>query len=180
MRIEIKILNRKFYQEPSNNPDWVTTSNLPSYATTGSGALDLVCTEDVTIYPGETKMIPTGLAIWIGSRINEFQSMSDIGVTGLILPRSGLGTKGLILANTVGVIDEDYQGELLVQVWNRNSSIDLYQIEDFIQQTPLKLTAGDRFAQLMFTYTARIQWDVVKEFSNKTQRNNGGFGSTGE
>lgn len=173
MKIEIKVLNEN--------------CGLPQYQTSGSAAIDLVCTEDVTIFSGECKMIPTGVAIWIGSNsdgynISKMQETGDeiesyynfpenIGIAGIILPRSGLGSKGLILGNTIGLIDADYQGELMVSAWNRNG------ISTGDQET-FKLNKGDRFAQLMFIPVIKAQWEVVKEFSNMTDRGQGGFGST--
>lgn len=160
MNIEIKILNKTFYN--SNRP-------LPVYATHGSAALDLVCTEDITIAPQERLVIPTGLAVWAGSE--SCQRLKNgpgfrLPLAALILPRSGLGAKGLVLANTVGLIDEDYQGELKVVVWN--TSLDSF-----------KLQAGDRFAQMMFISIIKAQWNVVEDFSDTTGRGEGGFGSSG-
>lgn len=198
MRIQIKILNKEFYGNPAkhhcnvNFGDDSVIHKLPSYATSGSVAMDLVATKDVTLMPGEVKMIPTGLAIWIESAsaspgtINSsplFEPMSGqkMGIAGLILPRSGLGTKGLVLANTIGVIDEDYQGELLVSALNRNtpniskdSEINTY----YILNNTIEIKTSERFAQLMFVPVIDVQWDVVEEFSDTTSRGTGGFGST--
>lgn len=186
MKIELKILNKEFYKKgfkSTGGEDLIEYhTHLPSYATKGSAAIDLVCTEDLTIYPGETKMIPTGLAIWIGSNKITCGAI-DACIAGLILPRSGLGTKGLILANTIGVIDADYQGELMVSAWNRNISKIWGGKKGVNEDTyikPLELKTGNRFAQLMFVPVVKAQWEVVAEFSNKTDRGNGGFGSTGE
>lgn len=162
MKIQIKVLNKEFYSDRL----------LPSYATSGSAGIDLVCTEDVTIYPGETKVIPTGLAIWIGSN-ERLAGWLDESVVGLIVPRSGLGTRGLILANTIGVIDEDYQGELKIAAWNRNE-FDFSPVDKSIN-----LKAGDRVAQLMFVPILKPEWEVVEEFSKNTERGTGSFGSTG-
>lgn len=172
MKIEIKILNKEFYGDEDK---------LPFYTTTGSAAMDLICTEDVVIFPGQVKKIPTGLAIWTGSAFNGHSHM-----VGLITPRSGLGTKGLVLANTTGLIDEDYQGELIVQAWNR------LEPHRFIQRSGhtlgvidnignvIYLEAGDRFAQLMFVPIIKGEWDIVEEFSETTKRGEGGFGHTGK
>ncbi len=175
MKIELKILNKEFYRLDYNIKA-PYEQYLPSYATPGSAAIDLVCTEDVIIYPGETKLIPTGLAIWIGSGQHNALSPFDVWgpVAGLILPRSGLGTKGLILANTIGLIDEDYQGELMVSAWNRVDVGGGFNYPDVIE-----LKAGDRFAQLMFIPVIKAQFEVVEEFSDVTDRT-GGFGSTGK
>ncbi len=167
MKVQIKILNKEFY---NNN------NLLPGYQTQGSAAIDLYCTEDITVYPGDVKQIKTGIAVWIGSSggsSNHIVFSKDVSVAGMILPRSGLGSKGLVLANTVGVIDEDYQGELLVNVWNRTEGT-LHQLAHSID-----LVAGDRFAQLLFMPVIKAEWQIVDEFSNKTNRGEDGFGSTG-
>lgn len=181
MKIEIKILNKEFYYHPNSD-----AFDPPSYATPGSAGMDLVCTEDITIYPGEVKAIHTGLAIWLGSYNKNAQYLHNQHMAALILPKSGLGTKGLILANTVGLIDEDYQGELIVQAWNR---LDMNQYKQIGSDgscvvranfdNEIKLKAGDKFAQLMFVPVIKAQWDVVEEFSSETERGQGGFGSTG-
>lgn len=169
MKIEIKILNKEFYE--CVDLENCKTFNLPYYATGGSAALDLMCTEDIDIYPGVVIPIYTGLAIHISSGVSS-GFYEKYSTAGLIMPRSGLGTKGLVLANTIGVIDGDYQGELIVQAWNRNLDYSDFQI--------IKLKAGDRFAQLMFVPVSRIEWELVEEFSNTTNRSIKGFGSTGK
>lgn len=198
MKIEIKILNKEFYDTGncllSNPPQ--PEYNLPKYATSGSAALDLRITEDMTLYPCETKLIPTGVAIWIGSDKESVEYREDgtfyihggLSAAGLILPRSGLGTKGLVLANTVGVIDEDYQGELKIAARNRNTSkqvsagfcdgFECYEWEN--TNHIIKLKAGDRIAQLMFIPVIKAQWEIVEDFSSSTDRNINGFGSTGD
>lgn len=188
MKIEMKILNKEFYSYMSaNGIGNKGKHDLPCYATPGSAGIDLVCTEDVTIYPGETKMIPTGLAIWIGSAprmgmVNGINTAELLNVAGLILPRSGLGTKGLILANTVGLIDGDYLGELKVAAWNRNKNkicdCNNLSCRD-TELNQIELKAGDRFAQLVFMPVIKAQFEIVEEFSNETQRGTGGFGHTG-
>lgn len=193
MKIEIKILNKEFYKRSNEqNLSYPPKDiyDLPSYATLGSAAMDLICTEDVIIYPGETTAIPTGIAIWIGSSTyNKRDEISfNNNIAALIIPRSGLGTKGLVLANTIGLIDEDYQGELIVQAWNRNESNtseepfslkgDIVFETCEVEHNCIELKAGDRFAQLMFVPIIKAQWNVVEEFSSQTERNNGGFGST--
>ena len=189
MRIAIKILNKEFYRnyeiDTDTNAEWYC---IPEYATLGSAAVDLLCTEDVTIYPGETKVIHTGLAIWIGSSLDSEPVLcTDYGsiwtglrIAGLIVPRSGLGTKGLILANTIGLIDDDYQGELIIQAWNRNNKDEPDYINEHYIPKKIKLKAGDRIAQLMFVPVIKAQLNIVEEFSRVTDRNTGGFGSTGE
>jgi dUTP pyrophosphatase len=131
---------------------------LPAYATTGSAGLDMRACVDatLTIEPGQTVLIPTGLAIHIG----------DPGVAAVILPRSGLGHKhGIVLGNLVGLIDSDYQGPLMVSCWNRGST-------SFVVQ-PL-----DRIAQLVFVPVLQASFRVVDDF-DASSRGSGGFGSTG-
>lgn len=195
MNIEIKILNKEFYKTGNmllSNPPKIEYK-LPNYVTPGSAAIDLVCCEDVILYPGETKMIPTGIAIHIGSHTDKLMKSfrPHWNYVGIIAPRSGLGTKGLILANTIGIIDSDYQGELMVSAWNRLESdpdVDWDKadadefgiwIDEFIEHNLIELKAGDRFAQLMFVPVAQLGLTVVDEFSNCTSRGTGGFGSTG-
>lgn len=132
--------------------------NMPSYATCGSAGLDLRACIDAaqTITPGETVLIPTGMAIHI----------KDEGLCGMILPRSGLGHKhGIVLGNLVGLIDSDYQGQLLVSVWNRGNS-------DFV------LNPLERIAQLVVVPVVQVNFEQVTEF-DATERATGGFGSTG-
>lgn len=201
MKVQLKILNKEFYCKWDKDPNggqWCPNPNesnkLPSYATSGSAGLDLKCTKDVTIYPGEIVKIPTGLAVWLGATRDEWlgNDDNDFGVMGTIVPRSGLGTRGLILANTVGIIDEDYQGELTIAVWNRNDQVIHYNCRKSLKALKLKqyyepndgdtitLKAGDRIAQLIFQPFIKCEWDVVEEFSNETERGEDGFGSTGE
>lgn len=129
---------------------------IPEYKTGGAAAVDLHVCRAYDIPPGETCMCSTGIAIHI----------ADSNVVGMIFPRSGLGISGLILANTAGVIDSDYQGELKVALWNRSAK--LFRIEP-----------GDRIAQLLFLSTKRAEFRLVQSFSNPTTRGAGGFGSTG-
>lgn len=203
MRIQLRILNKEFYRDYENETNFPDKEySLPKYATFGSVALDLMCTEDIVLMPGETKMIPTGLAIWIGSSRSSNNPFDKLTMTmsraihenfswaGLIIPRSGLGTRGLVLSNTIGLIDEDYQGELKISAWNRNSinnklepnwpEIGGYELvdPDYSDKT-IEIYAGDRIAQLMFVPVIKAQWEVVEEFSNITERGEGGFSSTG-
>ena len=132
---------------------------LPSYATSGSAGLDLrACIDEpMEIMPGETKLIPTGLAIHI----------ADPGYAALILPRSGLGHKhGIVLGNLVGLIDSDYQGQLMVSTWNRGT-------DAFI------LHPMERLAQLVIVPVLQVGFNVVEEFE-ESDRGAGGFGSTGK
>ena len=132
---------------------------LPSYATPGSAGLDLraMLPEDVTLEPGQTLLIPTGLSIYI----------ADPGLAAMILPRSGLGHKhGIVLGNLVGLIDSDYQGEIMVSVWNRS--------RESFTINPL-----DRIAQLVIVPVLQVAFNVVDDFST-SERGAGGFGSTGQ
>jgi dUTP pyrophosphatase len=134
-------------------------SQLPAYATPGSAGLDIrACIEaPLTIKPGETSLIPSGMAIHIG----------DSGYAALILPRSGLGHKhGIVLGNLVGLIDSDYQGQIFVSTWNRGSA-------DFTIQ-PM-----ERIAQMIIVPVAQVAFNVVPTF-DASSRGEGGFGSTGK
>jgi len=133
--------------------------HLPEYATSGSAALDLRACIDaaITISPGQTKLIPTGIAIHI----------SDPGLAALILPRSGLGHKhGIVLGNLIGLIDSDYQGEVMVSCWNRGDAE--FMLQPF-----------DRFAQLVIVPVVQAAFREVHEFAS-SERASGGFGSTGK
>lgn len=131
---------------------------LPAYATSGSAGLDLraMLKEDTLLEPGQTLLIPTGLSIYI----------ADPGLAALILPRSGLGHKhGIVLGNLVGLIDSDYQGELMVSCWNRS-------------QTAFKMSIGERLAQLVLVPVVQAHFEIVEEF-DESQRGAGGFGHSG-
>lgn len=132
---------------------------MPAYATPGSAGLDLrACIDHVmTLHPGETELIPTGMAI----------HLADPGYAAMILPRSGLGHKhGIVLGNLVGLIDSDYQGQLLVSCWNRG-------------REPFLLNPLERIAQLVIVPVIQASFEVVKEFQ-ASERGEGGFGSTGK
>ena len=166
MRIELKVLNKEFYRVDKLGGSYY---DIPDYQTDGAAAIDLVATKDYTIMPGETVAIPTGLALHIGSASgNGF--LQGGNYMGMIAPRSGLGSKGLVLANTIGIIDEDYQGEIIIQAWNRT----------FAFPEKIEIGAGDRFAQLLFVPIIKPQFKIVDEFSSATSRSAGGFGSTDE
>lgn len=131
---------------------------LPTYATEGSAGMDLraLLDEALVINPGETHLVRTGLAI----------HLADPALAGMILPRSGLGHKhGIILGNTVGLIDSDYQGELMISVWNRS-------------QSTFTLEPGERLAQYVVVPVVQVQLEVVDSF-DASQRGEGGFGSSG-
>ena len=131
---------------------------LPTYATQGSAGIDLrACLDQpLTIKPGETHLLPTGIAIHIG----------DPALAAVILPRSGLGHKhGIVLGNLVGLIDSDYQGLLMVSCWNRGHE-------------PFVVNIGERIAQLMFVPVVQAQFEIVNEF-NVSHRGEKGFGSSG-
>ena len=134
-------------------------AHMPAYASQGSAGLDLrACIEHVmTLQPGETELIPTGMAIHIG----------DPGYAAMILPRSGLGHKhGIVLGNLVGLIDSDYQGQLFISCWNRG-------------RTPFMLSPMERIAQLVIVPVLQAQFNVVEDFE-ASERGEGGFGSTGK
>ncbi len=146
--IELKILDSRIGSE----------FPLPAYATPGSAGMDLRAMIDttMTIAPGETQLIPTGIAIHV----------ADPGLAAVILPRSGLGHKhGIVLGNLVGLIDSDYQGPLMVSCWNRSD-------------TPFTLEIGDRLAQLVFVPVVQAQFKLVDEFDG-SDRGEGGFGHSG-
>jgi dUTP pyrophosphatase len=131
---------------------------LPHYATNGSAGLDMRACIDAaeTIAPGETRLIPTGLAIHIGNP----------ALAAVLLPRSGLGHKhGLVLGNLTGLIDSDYQGQVFISCWNRGSSS--YEIQP-----------GERIAQMVFVPVAQVEFKLVEEFDDSA-RGSGGFGHSG-
>ena len=146
MRIDVRILDERL------------RAMLPSYATPGAAGLDLrACVEaPLVIEPGSTHLVKTGMAI----------HLADPGYAALILPRSGMGHKhGIVLGNLVGLIDSDYQGELMVSTWNRGS-------------VPFTLNPLERLAQLVIVPVVQAHFNVVDEFS-ASERGAGGFGSTG-
>ncbi|TXI30451.1 MAG: dUTP diphosphatase [Nitrosomonas oligotropha] len=146
-KIDIKILDARLYEQ------------LPAYATPGSAGLDLrACIEQpMTINPGETSLIPTGIAI----------HLADTGLAALVLPRSGLGHKyGIVLGNLVGLIDSDYQGQILVSCWNRG-------------QTSFQLNPLERIAQLVIVPVIQVEFNRVDSF-DQSHRGEDGFGSTGK
>ncbi|AZN66974.1 dUTP diphosphatase [Acinetobacter haemolyticus] len=149
MKVQVKVLDARLGQE------WA----MPAYATHGSAGLDLrACLDEaIEIAAGETVLVKTGLAIYI----------EDPNFAGLILPRSGLGHKhGIVLGNLVGLIDSDYQGELMVSVWNRG-------------QTTFRLEPGERLAQYVLVPVVQAEFEQVNEFV-ATERGAGGFGHTGQ
>lgn len=132
---------------------------LPAYATGGSAGLDLCACldEHLHIQPGETHLIPTGIAV----------HMADRHMAAVILPRSGLGHKhGIVLGNLVGLIDSDYQGQIFVSCWNRS-------------QEPFTVEPGDRIAQMVFVPVIHARFDIVQDFE-QSARGAGGFGHTGK
>lgn len=147
INVDLKILDERLRQ------------HMPSYATKGSAGLDLRACVDhpQTIQPGETQLIPTGMAIHIDNTY----------YAALILPRSGLGHKhGIVLGNLVGLIDSDYQGQLFVSCWNRSNE-------------PFVLNPMERIAQLVIVPVVQADFHLVDEFT-ETERGEGGFGSTGK
>ncbi len=149
--VQVKVLNPKLLKD--------SAFSLPTRATDGSAGIDLrACIDEpLTIKAGTTHLISTGLAVYI----------ADPSYAGMILPRSGLGHKhGIVLGNLVGLIDADYQGELMVSIWNRSS-------DDFV------LNPADRMAQYIVVPVARPDFEVVDEFSDTSARGAGGFGHSG-
>lgn len=162
--VEIKFLDKELYKPAKNElaPDVELSAMPPRYQTPGAAAVDLYAAEPALIRPGETVAIRTGMAISI---LNE-------SVCALILPRSGLGKRGLVLGNLAGLIDSDYQGELQVLAWNR-----LSRHTDFNEV--FNIHRGERIAQMLFLPILHAEWNIVNEFSVETDRGEGGFGSTG-
>jgi dUTP pyrophosphatase len=147
MKIDIKILDKRL------------TEQMPAYATPGSAGLDLrAClVEPLTLAPNAWQLVPTGMAIYL----------QDPGYAALILPRSGLGHKhGIVLGNLVGLIDSDYQGQLMVSAWNRS-------------EVPFTIEPMERIAQLVIVPVLQAQFNLVTEFA-ATERGEGGYGSTGK
>ena len=147
MHIDIKIIDPRM------------AGNLPAYATPGSAGLDLrACLQEpLTLQPNAWQLVPTGIAVWL----------KDPGYAALILPRSGLGHKhGIVLGNLVGLIDSDYQGQLMVSAWNRSDVA--FTIEPM-----------ERLAQLVIVPVVQAQFNVVSEFPPSV-RGEGGYGSTGK
>lgn len=146
MKMDVKILDARL------------RDSLPAYATAGAAGLDLRACLDapLTLAPGETQLIPTGMAI----------HLADPGYAALILPRSGLGHKhGIVLGNLVGLIDSDYQGQLMVSAWNRGRAV-------------FELAPMERLAQLVIVPVVQATFNIVDEFET-SPRGEGGFGSTG-
>ena len=147
-KVQLKILDERLGKEIA----------LPQYATSGSAGLDLrAClTEPLTLQPGATALIPTGLAI----------HLADHHLAAVLLPRSGLGHKhGIVLGNLVGLIDSDYQGQVFVSCWNRG-------------QEPFEIVVGERIAQMVFVPVVQAEFDIVENF-DASARGSGGFGHTG-
>lgn len=149
--VEVKIVNEKLKE-------------LPKYATSGSAGLDLVACIDKPIKlisQDKAVLIPSGIAL-------NMQTYAD-NIAAVLLPRSGLGhKKGLVLGNTIGLIDKDYQGEIFISAWNRNTVFN-----------EIVINPMERIAQLVFIPILKPHLELVKEFSEITARNSGGFGSTG-
>ncbi len=146
-KLDVKILDPRMREQ------------LPHYATAGSAGLDLRACIDapITLAPGQTELVPTGIAI----------HLDDPGYAAIILPRSGLGHKhGIVLGNLVGLIDSDYQGQIFVSTWNRGN-------------TAFVLNPMERLAQLVVVPVAQVEWSVVEDFA-ESSRGAGGFGSTGK
>jgi dUTP pyrophosphatase len=148
MKIDVKIIDPRLQE------------NLPAYATTGSAGLDLrAClSEPLMLAPNAWQLVPTGMAI----------HLADAGYAALILPRSGLGHKhGIVLGNLVGLIDSDYQGQLMVSAWNRS-------------EVAFTIEPMERIAQLVIVPVLQAEFNVVSDFAAPTERGEGGYGSTGK
>jgi len=146
-RLDVKVLDERI------------RSQLPAYATEGSAGLDLRAAihEPITLEPGDSTLVPSGLAIHLG----------DPGLAAVIIPRSGLGHKhGIVLGNLVGLIDSDYQGQVFVSCWNRGKE-------------PFELKPLERLAQLVVVPVVQVELNVVEDFE-ESRRGAGGFGSTGK
>ncbi len=147
MRVDLQILDERLKEQ------------LPAYATAGSAGLDLrACLDEpLTLQPNAWQLVPTGMAI----------HLADAGYAALILPRSGLGHKhGIVLGNLVGLIDSDYQGQLMVSAWNRSD-------------TAFTIQPMERIAQLVIVPVVQAQFNIVDDFAVATERGAGGYGSTG-
>jgi len=147
-KIQLKILDKRLGEE----------FPIPTYATDGSAGLDMrACIDEaINIEPGQTELIPSGLAIFI----------NDPGLAAVLWPRSGLGHKhGLVLGNLTGLIDSDYQGQVFISMWNRS-------------QKAYEIQPGERIAQMVFVPVEQVEFDVVKDFV-LTERGEGGFGHSG-
>ena len=166
-KIDVKILDSRIGNE----------FPLPTYATEGSAGLDLraLLEEGIEIQPGETKLIPTGLSIYI----------ADPNLAAVILPRSGLGHKhGIVLGNLVGLIDSDYQGEIILALRNQSNETQRILVGERVAQLnrghePFKIEVGDRIAQLVFVPVVQAEFNIVSEFT-ETERGEGGFGHSGK
>ncbi|MBK6366101.1 MAG: dUTP diphosphatase [Polaromonas sp.] len=148
MKIDVKIMDERM------------ATQLPAYATPGSAGLDLRACIDhaVTLQPNAWQLIPTGIAIYL----------ADPNYAALILPRSGLGHKhGIVLGNLVGLIDSDYQGQLMVSAWNRSD-------------TAFTIEPMERIAQLVIVPVMQAQFNIVTDFASASERGAGGYGSTGK
>jgi dUTP pyrophosphatase len=148
MKLDVKILDPRLHEQ------------MPAYATPGSAGLDLRACLDapLTLEPNAWQLVPTGMAI----------HLADTGYAALILPRSGLGHKhGIVLGNLVGLIDSDYQGQLMVSAWNRSD-------------VAFTIAPMERIAQLVIVPVVQAQFNIVSDFAASSARGDGGYGSTGK
>ncbi|CAL9977483.1 dUTPase [Vibrio phage K469] len=155
-KFELKIVDERYVDE--EHPEHGLFP-MPTYATQGSAGIDLRAAigGDMTLQPNETVLIPTGLSVYI----------ANPSYAAVLLPRSGQGHKrGLVLGNLVGLIDSDYQGQLMVSMWNRGDE-------------PQTITIGERIAQMMIIEVVQVDFKVVDTFTDFTKRGEGGFNSTG-
>lgn len=154
LKVKTKILDQHLY----------TNNMLPFYGSKSAAAMDLRASikEKLVLYPGETKLVGTGVAMYLDSAVEQVNG----GLAALLLPRSGLGSRGIILGNTVGLIDSDYQGEIKAMLWNRSDEVQT--IEPY-----------ERMVQLMIIEVKNVELDVVKDFE-ASERGEGGFGNSGK
>lgn len=160
MKIEIIVRDKELY----------SAHGRPIYGSALSTAFDLRSMVDAQIDPGKVVAIDTGVNVWIGALISDYDGApeTEVGFTGMVFPRSGLGSKGLVLGNLTGIIDQDYQGPMICHLWNRNPDGAAFHIR-----------RGDRIAQFAIVPILRPKFAIVEQFSDTTGRGEGGFGSTG-
>lgn len=166
MKIDLKIIDDRIGDEYP----------IPQYAKSGDAGVDLraMIDEPITLYPGETSLVPTGISV----------SMPEKDMVGFVLPRSGLGVQGLVLGNSTGVIDSGYVGEIKLSLWNRNKVKYRYAwstrriFENRTNVDPITINPGDRIAQMVFLPIIRAEFNIVSELAD-TERGDGGFESSG-
>lgn len=184
MKLELIYTSREAALAYENIADCDVGSVLasgPAYGSAHAAAFDLraIIDSPMTLLPGEQHMIKTGIKL--NMRSVEHAIPPGVKLAALILPRSGRGTKeGLCIANTIGLIDEDFQGEISFCAWARPTSGHVNTGNGRLGGTPVFIEPGERIGQLMFVYAPRFEFSVVSEFSSTTERGEGGYGSTGK